>query len=181
MRKYNPKARKSATANTGPVIRSCEHPLHQPYLAPLLDPERLSANVTELRRQWEMLSPIRDAVRLGLEQAREAKVVGSSLQCSVFIKIDDSELAVLECLQKYRDELEDVLVVSSVDVNGAIPAQPSWSFEQEFGIGTKNTKGVVTVLPPLQSKCPRCWKYNSEEEETLCKRCEEVVATQPGS
>ena len=24
-------------------------------------------------------------------------------------------------------------------------------------------------------KCPRCWKYTSTKEETLCSRCEEVV------
>ncbi|MDD2780096.1 isoleucine--tRNA ligase [Sulfuricurvum sp.] len=27
-----------------------------------------------------------------------------------------------------------------------------------------------------KAKCPRCWKYHSEDEETLCPRCAQVVA-----
>ncbi len=31
------------------------------------------------------------------------------------------------------------------------------------------------IYKSSQAKCPRCWKFKSENEENLCKRCEEVV------
>ena len=31
------------------------------------------------------------------------------------------------------------------------------------------------VYKATEAKCPRCWKFKSESEESLCSRCEEVV------
>ena len=91
------------------------------------------------------------------------------------IKVSGDNLAVSDCLERYRDELEDFFVVSSVIVNGTLPADPTWIFEQAFSSNEAN--GTVTVLPPLHHKCPRCWKYNTQEEDRLCERCDEVVAS----
>lgn len=34
---------------------------------------------------------------------------------------------------------------------------------------------MVLVHPPAHEKCPRCWRFVSEQKEELCKRCENVV------
>ena len=31
------------------------------------------------------------------------------------------------------------------------------------------------VYKASKAKCPRCWKYRSKDEESLCARCNEVV------
>ncbi|KAF4125075.1 isoleucyl-tRNA synthetase [Geosmithia morbida] len=152
-------------------------PARQLYDAPLTQSERLDRDPTQLRQDWDVLSTVRDAVKLALESAREDKHVGSSLQCSVIVNIDGAE-HVSDCLTRYADELEDIFVVSSVAVNPEQQQQqqqqqPAWSYEQ--AIIRDSWSGKVTVLPPVDHKCSRCWRYMAAEEEGLCTRCDEVV------
>ena len=65
-----------------------------------------------------------------------------------------------------REDMEEYLVVSK------------WcACELKNILGTFEYEGAVfNVALNAQAKCPRCWKYHSENEETLCKRCESVVA-----
>ena len=35
---------------------------------------------------------------------------------------------------------------------------------------------IFEIYKAIEAKCPRCWKFRSENEESLCQRCEEVVA-----
>lgn len=141
--------------------------------------ERLTEDTTVLRKDWETLSSIRDAIRLALESAREDKHVGSSLQCSVVINVGGDEDATRDCLARYSSELDAIFVVSSAVVNSAVPDSPSWAYEQPFG--RERQRGTVTILPPTEHKCPRCWRYISAEEDDLCNRCDEVMAALPGS
>lgn len=118
---------------------------------------------------------VHSAVKAALEQARLAKVVGSSLQSAV--TISTSSPRVQEALQRYAADLEGIFVVSSVDVTSEQSSSvegAEWAYTQEFEVeGTGN--GVATVVPPKHHKCPRCWRYLSQAEEELCQRCEDVV------
>ena len=78
------------------------------------------------------------------------------------------------------------MVVSEVIVVGPGESPPmswSWSYQRSFGSagGTWGT-GEVHVRPARMAKCPRCWRYlahakkEEAEEDSLCGRCEEVVA-----
>ena len=63
-------------------------------------------------------------------------------------------------------DAEDWFVVSSVaDVE---VAQELGSFEVDGDI--------FIIAKATAHKCPRCWKYQAEKEDTTCKRCEEVVS-----
>ncbi|MDO9303777.1 MAG: isoleucine--tRNA ligase [Sulfuricurvum sp.] len=43
-------------------------------------------------------------------------------------------------------------------------------------LGTFEIEGeIFNVARASKAKCPRCWKYHSEDEETLCGRCASVV------
>ncbi|KAI1404910.1 isoleucyl-tRNA synthetase [Hypoxylon fuscum] len=153
---------------------SLTHPLHQIYGDPIIDPGRLTRDLTSLRRDIPLLMSVHAAIKSGLEAARGDKVLGSSLQCSVIIGATDTSSR--NVLKAYADELEAMFVVSSVDINGAIPTDPEWSYTREFETDGE-VKGSVVVLPPHQAKCPRCWRYVAPEEDALCRRCENVVAT----
>lgn len=120
-----------------------------------------------------VINEVHACVKAGLEQAREAKAVGSSLQCSVVIQTGKNALEI--CLSKYLDELDDIFVVSSVQLNTELPQNPEWCYTSHFT--ANGIEGSVHVLPPTQHKCSRCWKYVAENDsdEALCKRCEDVV------
>lgn len=68
----------------------------------------------QLRLDLPILSAVHDAVKAGLELGRESKALGSSLQCSVNISVNDDRLAAV--LKEYLDELDAMFVVSSVGV-----------------------------------------------------------------
>lgn len=155
---------------------SLEHPARQIYTSPLIDPSRLRMDGDAIRKDWEVLFEIRLAVKLALESAREAKDLGSSLQARVIIETQDERT--LACLNKYHDELDSLFVVSTAEINSALPpfdVDKLWHHEQDFNLGDSN--GRVHVLPPLQEKCSRCWRYLAHEQEGLCQRCDDVVAS----
>lgn len=63
-------------------------------------------------------------------------------------------------------DAEDWFVVSSVSDSEV--SDELGSFEVD---GDK-----FTIAKATAHKCPRCWKYQAESEDSTCKRCEEVVS-----
>jgi len=63
-------------------------------------------------------------------------------------------------------DVEEYLVVSGI--NNLKPAEILGKFEVEGS--------VFTISRSLMAKCPRCWKYHSENEESLCPRCASAVS-----
>lgn len=150
-----------------------EHPARQLYESPLIDPTRLTANSDKLRNDFAALNAVHAAVKAGLEQARAAKALGSSLQCSVLVTTENEQLA--NVLGEYLDELDAMFVVSHVEVNKTADGQPAWRYTKEFELpGVPG--GTVHVLPPRKEKCSRCWRYLAEQDDGLCNRCEHVVS-----
>ncbi|OAR05874.1 hypothetical protein LLEC1_04534 [Akanthomyces lecanii] len=147
------------------------HPAKQLYKSPVIDPKRLTYDAGKLRQDIPKLSAVHEAIKAALEPARLAKEVGSSLQCSANVITEDAGL--LSCLTEYQDELDAIFVVSSVSLNSKLPEQPAWHYTA--CIGGDKAQGEVHVLPPVQAKCSRCWRYQAEEEEGLCGRCETEV------
>ncbi|KAI1459943.1 isoleucyl-tRNA synthetase [Annulohypoxylon moriforme] len=147
------------------------YPFHQLYNDPIIDPNRLTHDLTSVRKDIPVLTTVHSAIKLGLDGPRGDKLIGSSLQSSVTVGIADS--ATREVLEKYADELATMFVISSVQINAPPPVDAEWSYVREFEVN--GAKGKVVVLPPLQAKCPRCWRYVAPKEDTLCQQCEEVV------
>ncbi|KAI1378841.1 isoleucyl-tRNA synthetase [Hypoxylon crocopeplum] len=153
---------------------SLTHPLHQLYGDPIIDSSRLTCDLAALRKDIPVLMSVHAAIKSGLEAARGDKALGSSLQSSVILDVPD--VPTQEVLHKYADELEGMFVVSCVEINATPPETSEWSYSRDFEInGAKG--GTAVILPPKQAKCPRCWRYVAPEEDHLCRRCEDVVAT----
>ncbi|GAV50121.1 hypothetical protein ZYGR_0S02550 [Zygosaccharomyces rouxii] len=77
-----------------------------------------------------------------------------------------------ECPLPYNeDELADILRTARVEIiSGGVPE------ETETEISLPNgTKLHMLVRPSELSKCPRCWKHNSSQEDTLCSRCNDTI------
>ncbi len=127
------------------------------------------------------------AVKAAQEIARGEKKMGSSLQCSVLLAFDETENVegspVMRVFQDYKDELDSLFVVSSVDitVSSSVPLHvgtAEWHYATRFDC-SEGQMATAYVFAPLNEKCDRCWRYvaptRTTEEDTLCGRCEDVV------
>jgi isoleucyl-tRNA synthetase len=127
--------------------------------------EDLRTGLSEGRgADWNMLLTVRAEVLKALEQARNSKLIGGSLEASVVLGAD-GELATL--LSRYAASLPALFIVSQVAVSkdglaGAAPtALPGLSVKVERADGTK---------------CERCWNFSARVGEssahpTVCERC----------
>ncbi|KAI9171684.1 Isoleucine--tRNA ligase [Paramyrothecium foliicola] len=153
--------------------KSMVSPARQLYNSPLFDVSRLTLDQGQLRKDLPTLFAVHSAVKAGLEQAREAKALGSSLQSMVSITIEEPET--LNIISRYIDELDAMFVVSSVELNKPVSGEAAFCYVEEFE--ALGQKGKVHILPPQEKKCSRCWRYLAEENDGLCGRCEDVVGT----
>lgn len=118
---------------------------------------------------WQKVKEIRDEVNKKLENARNEKIIGSSLQAEVTIFADDTKKAVLDTL---GDELRFALIVSKVQVLPYADVNQDDLTEIE-GLAVK-------VSLSKANKCERCWHYVDSVgtiagHETICSRCLENI------
>ena len=111
--------------------------------------------------RWEEIIKTRDTVNAALEQARNEKKIGKSLEARVTLKTADPDRFLLPEMDE--DSMADVFIVSQV------------SLEKGEGALT------VEVAPAQGQKCERCWKVlptvgSDSKHPTLCPRCARVVA-----
>ena len=122
-------------------------------------PEGLAAMVDrELTARWERLVAVRDEVNRSLETARQEKTIGNSLGARVRLL---ARGATAELLERYRDDLPLLFIVSQVDFSAA------------SGDGAELE---VTVTRAEGEKCPRCWRTvpglsYAPDAEGVCDRC----------
>ncbi|GAV55028.1 hypothetical protein ZYGR_0AS03510 [Zygosaccharomyces rouxii] len=69
------------------------------------------------------------------------------------------------------DELADILRTARVEIiNGGVPEETETEISLPNGV-----KLHMLVRPSEMSKCPRCWKHNSSQDDTLCARCNDTI------
>ena len=117
-------------------------------------PKVSGADNLKLLNDWERIFAIRDDVLKKLEEARNAKQIGSSLEAKVVLKVDKETM---NFLLPYYDNLRYIFIVSQTEVHE----------EDAFGIEIQKAHG---------EKCERCWNYSarvgeSEKYPTVCERC----------
>ncbi|HEX7996992.1 MAG TPA: isoleucine--tRNA ligase [Pyrinomonadaceae bacterium] len=118
----------------------------------------------ELLARWTQLFEVRDVVLRALEEARIGKLIGSSLEARVQLMTDQQTF---QLLQRYRDELRYIFIVSEVDVSLAAEDEAP---TESLSVKVERAHG---------EKCERCWNYSTRVGEstrypTACERC--VVA-----
>jgi isoleucyl-tRNA synthetase len=111
-----------------------------------------------LRSDWERIFHIRDEVLKVLEEARNAKQIGSSLDAKVILTTD---AGTTRFLLDYFAQLRYIFIVSQVEVHE--------------GDALK-----VEIHKADGTKCDRCWNYSTLVGEfarwpTVCERCNEAL------
>jgi isoleucyl-tRNA synthetase len=122
--------------------------------------EGIPATARERIGKWDALMAVRDAVLKRLDDAREQKVIGSSLEAAVSVEAQGETLALL---RQYESELPALFIVSQV------------------GLKERNSEAVaVEVERARGDKCERCWRYlldvgQDADFPTVCLRCAAAV------
>ena len=111
--------------------------------------------------KWEFIYSNREAFNKVLEEKRNEKVIGKSLEAKILIHCN-SENA--EKYQSISDHLAEILIVSDVEVSA----------------DRNDSETEFEVLRAEGEKCERCWTYSKtvgsdSEHPTLCERCCKAV------
>jgi isoleucyl-tRNA synthetase len=117
-----------------------------------------------LVERWSRLYEIRDSVLRALEEARIAKLIGSSLEAHVRL---EARRQTFELLESYREELRYLFIVSKVSL-----ALLEEEASEDLRVRVERARG---------QKCERCWNYSERVGEftrypTACERCVEALA-----
>ncbi|MCO6509212.1 MAG: isoleucine--tRNA ligase [Aridibacter famidurans] len=112
----------------------------------------------ELMARWERLFAIRDEMLKKLEDARNEKVIGSSLQAKVLLTVDADTMNFLE---PYRADLRYLFIVSQVELK-------------------EGTSIDAEIVKADGEKCERCWNFSTQVGDddrfpTVCERCVEAL------
>jgi isoleucyl-tRNA synthetase len=116
-----------------------------------------------LLERWEQLMRIRDDVNRALEAERQAKTIGNSLGARVLLRARGADAALLD---RYRDDLAMLLIVSQLDLETATGEGPAVE---------------IVVSRADGDKCPRCWRIvrsvsSALGTEGLCDRCTDALS-----
>jgi isoleucyl-tRNA synthetase len=123
------------------------------HLALLPEPEEAASGLDAAKlADWDELVALREPVLKALEEARQAKQIGTSLEARV-------RLGATELLKRYEKDLPALFIVSQVVLDA--------------------TEGVI-VEGADGEKCERCWKYSVRVGEdpdfpTVCENCSEAL------
>jgi isoleucyl-tRNA synthetase len=126
------------------------------------DPEELSAGIPDDHRaragNWDRLMEVRQDVLKTLETARREKFIGAPLEARIRLSANGTLYPILD---RYRDELPGLFIVSQVMLNRGDPL-------------------TVSVERAAGAKCERCWKYTEDvgstpEFPTVCGSCASVL------
>lgn len=121
----------------------------------------------KLRERFDDLMDIRDDVLKALEEARNAKVIGKSLEAKVTVVLPEDQRGILQA----KDiDFAQFFIVSAFEE----------STNAELPNAMKLDHATVLVEPAEGEKCERCWTISKTVGEdtdhpTLCTRCATVV------
>ncbi|WP_184403594.1 isoleucine--tRNA ligase [Geomicrobium halophilum] len=134
-------------------------------LTDMPEPVRVE-NREEVKERWETLLAVRNDVLKALEEARENKVIGKSLEAKIIVTVPEPAYDWLIQLR----QPEKLFIVSEVAVQKSEAEAPNGEI------------AVVEVEAATGDTCARCWHVADDigvdnEFPDLCGRCANVVAS----
>jgi isoleucyl-tRNA synthetase len=120
-------------------------------------------NNVQTTQDWTTLLGVREQVMKALEEERNSKGIGKSVEAQLVITAGEPAYSVLK---RYADQLRYLFIVSQVNL------------AQGSGNGTGGVH--VEVKKADGAKCERCWNYSTHVGEdktypTICERCSAVL------
>ncbi|TFK19817.1 isoleucyl-tRNA synthetase [Coprinopsis marcescibilis] len=147
-------------------------------------------------RKVGMYRELRAAVSPLLERARKDGHIRSSLEAGVDIIIPDEAQVGTEPISVIAEQgaeiLKTIFIVSDASITlpsqkepGQSP-QPTWEYTTNVQVGSSTTNELPTnshqapgitirIRPAPAHKCPRCWTYTRQVDDSICSRCVEAI------
>ena len=117
-------------------------------------------NDEDFMEMWELFFNIKNDVYKALEEARNDKVIGKSLEAKVLLNLLDEDK---ELLSPILSNLKQLLIVSDVVIT-----TDNYTKYDYCEVGIVKFNGI---------RCERCWNYFNETdiEDDVCPRCHDVI------
>ena len=134
-----------------------------PNTADILGDKSIPEEDAQQQQDWTTLLAVREQAMKALEEERNSKRIGKSLEAQLVITAADSAYSVLA---RFKDQLRYLFIVSAV------------TLVQGSGNGSGGVH--VEVKKADGAKCDRCWNYSVHVGEdasypTVCERCSAVL------
>ncbi|GKQ42842.1 isoleucine--tRNA ligase [Companilactobacillus sp. RD055328] len=131
-------------------------------------PVKVEINNSELLNNWSEFLAIRDNVLKSLEEARNAKLIGKSMEAKVTIYADSN---IQSLLQNLDSDLEQLLIVSGFELKELSEATDDADTYKEVKVLVEQADGDV---------CKRCRMTKTDvgsdsDLPELCARCAKIV------
>jgi isoleucyl-tRNA synthetase len=131
----------------------------------LWDMEKEKALPAEELDAWKILTTLRETVFKKIEDRRNEKLIKHPYEAEVTIKYSSNALQ--KVIDRFRDEIESIFIVSKVNYAPGALKDADWDAGLE-----------VTVEKAGAQKCARCWRYvegvgSDPEHPEICPRCAE--------
>ena len=118
----------------------------------------------DLDESWSFYKKLKRLINGAIEVERKNKTIGSSLEASVILFInDDKKINLVN-----NEMVEQVSIVSKIEIKNEGLPQNCYTLDDDKSIG-------VVVSRVDGHKCERCWKYFSKLTDNVCIRCKEVI------
>jgi isoleucyl-tRNA synthetase len=121
-----------------------------------------------LVKKWDQVMVVRDDVLKALEEARNEKLIGKSLEAAVTLYPTAAHRAVLETIP----DLDKLFIVSKAEIAGTLDDAPANA--------PRYRETAVIVGRAEGEKCERCWVVtptvgSDADHPALCARCADIV------
>ena len=114
----------------------------------------------EIKSDFARLHLLRDDVLKALEEARQDKIIGKSLEAHVYLHVNDADRKLLD--KNFKDKINQWLIVSKLTYS-----EETLTKYEECEVKIEKVDGVT---------CPRCWNITeSKDPEGLCDRCKKIL------
>lgn len=110
------------------------------------------------QKKWEKISRLREDIFKEIEDSRNRKTIGDTLEAQVDLELPDDTFSLVS---DNPDLFKEILGVSKITVR-------------------KGDEENISIQKSMGIKCPRCWNWFDKPETTgtdgeLCSRCSRVV------
>ena len=127
-------------------------------------------NKDEIIDKWIQVKKIRKFINAAIENVRNQKLIGSSLEAEVHIFVGDKNIRnILSDI-----EMKKILIISKFVLLNSIDEKVPDFLHEETDV---EEKFVVFIKKTKYLKCLRCWQFVKEvkEDEQLCLRCKRTL------
>lgn len=126
-------------------------------------------NVEALEEKWNAFLKLRADVLKALEEVRNKKIIGKSLEAKVTLYVTEKTGKLLDSIQ---ENVKQLFIVSDFEVAGTYADAPEDALKLETS--------AIVITKAEGEKCERCWTVTPDvgkdhDHKTLCPRCAQVI------